>query len=155
MAKVGRPTGACTPVKDRLLNRIKIDSATDCWIWQGGRNNVGYGMMRGEEKMQTAHRISYEEHKGDIPKGMCVLHNCDNPLCVNPDHLRLGTHKENTQDMIRRGRSNYFGFQDIRTCVHCGKQTSPSMHARWHNDNCKHKANSINTISAKSTSACA
>lgn len=155
MAKVGRPTGTSIPVLERLLNKIEINDATDCWIWQGGKNNIGYGMIRHDDKMRTTHRVSYEVHKGNIPKGMCVLHSCDNPLCCNPNHLRLGTHKDNTQDMIRKGRSNYFGHLDTRTCKHCGKQTSPSMNARWHNDNCKHKQNSINTISTKSTSACA
>lgn len=154
MSKVGRPLGSGTPIIDRLLKKIKIDSVTDCWIWQGGKNNIGYGMIRDEHGMRTTHRVSYEIHKGMIPKGMCVLHSCDNPLCVNPNHLRVGTHKDNTQDMISKGRSNYFGHLDTRTCKHCGLKTSPSMNARWHNDNCKHKQNSINTISTKSTSTC-
>jgi len=137
--KLGRPVGTGKPILQRLLNKIKINDVTDCWIWQGGTNNVGYGMIRAEHGMRTTHRVSYEEHKGIIPAGMCVLHSCDNPKCVNPDHLRLGTHRENTQEMIRKGRSNHFGNQETKSCKHCSMKTSPAMIARWHNDNCKHK----------------
>lgn len=155
MAKVGRPLGSCTPIKDRLLRKVKVNTETDCWEWQGGKNNVGYGMIRDEHGMRTTHRVSYELHKGNIPKGMCVCHTCDNPKCVNPDHLWVGTKKDNSQDMIRKGRNLFVGYHEPISCVHCGYSTTPAMIARWHNDKCKHKQNSINTISAKSTSACA
>lgn len=143
----GRPIGSTTPIKDRLLRKIKINDVTDCWEWQGGKNNVGYGMIRDEHGMRTTHRVSYEEHKGNIPKGMCVCHSCDNPKCVNPDHLWLGTKKDNWQDMINKGRNNFVGVNIPTSCIHCGLTTTPPMIARWHNDNCKHKLSSINTIS--------
>jgi hypothetical protein len=155
MAGRGRPIGTTTPIKDRLLRKIVINEYTDCWEWQGGKNNVGYGLIRDEHGMRTTHRVSYELYKGNIPKNLCVLHSCDNPKCVNPEHLRLGTRKDNTQDMISKGRTNYIGMHKPMTCVHCGFTTTPPMIARWHDNNCKHKPNSINTISTKSTNACA
>jgi hypothetical protein len=137
--KRGRPFGTSTPIKDRLLRKIKINEVNNCWEWQGGTNNVGYGMIRADHGMRTTHRVSYEEHKGIIPLGMCVLHNCDNPKCVNPDHLRLGTHKDNMQEMISKGRNMLFGNHNRVSCVHCGLTSTVSMVSRWHNDNCKHK----------------
>ena len=141
MAKTGRPIGTSIPILERLLNKVLITS-DDCWIWQGGRNNIGYGMIRDGKQMRTTHRVSYEEHIGKIPAGMCVLHNCDTPLCVNPAHLRLGTHKDNTRDMIAKSRDNIFGLRSIHarmTCTHCGMTAIKGLIARWHNDNCKHK----------------
>jgi len=68
--------------------------------------NFGYGRLRvGNRKTMLAHRFSYEAHVGPIPKGMFVCHKCDNPLCVNPDHLFVGTASDNMQDMHRKGRA--------------------------------------------------
>ena len=87
-------------VKCAILANI-IKTNTGCWEWQRARNRDGYGMW----KNRTLHRQSYEEFKGPIPADLHVLHACDNTCCVNPDHLSVGTHKENIQDMIRKGRS--------------------------------------------------
>ena len=79
----------------------------DCWEWRGYVHPVGYGQIgrgRATEGAVHTHRASYEVAVGPIPKGKLVLHKCDNRLCVNPDHLWLGTHKDNTQDMIAKGR---------------------------------------------------
>jgi hypothetical protein len=138
---------------ERLLNKVIINQNTDCWEWQGGTNNIGYGMIRDEKKMRTAHRVSYEEHNNvKIPKLMCVCHTCDNPLCVNPNHLWLGSRSDNTRDMWRKGRANPFGGttrlgkkQPRSTCNHCGKESAVNLISRWHNDNCKQKPTSINT----------
>lgn len=93
-------------IKCRLLEGIKKDDKTGCWIWI--KSTCGaYGKIRFEGKTDTAHRVSYKIFKGEIPKKVCVCHKCDTPLCVNPDHLFLGTHKENTQDSIRKGRTNH------------------------------------------------
>jgi hypothetical protein len=74
---------------------------TGCWLWTGTWDENGYGKMIGGR----AHRISYAMHVGPIPAGLCVLHRCDTPACVNPAHLWLGTHLENMADMGRKGRS--------------------------------------------------
>jgi len=77
-----------------------------CWLWQGYKNPKGYGLIstkRGSRPLQT-HRVSYEIHFGPIPDGKWVLHKCDNMQCVRPDHLFLGTPKENTHDMMEKER---------------------------------------------------
>lgn len=74
-----------------------------CWVWTRAKS-AGYGVFRANWKLIHAHRHSWELSNGPIPKKMCVLHRCDNPSCVNPAHLFLGTMSDNTQDMIKKGR---------------------------------------------------
>lgn len=76
-----------------------------CLIWKGSPNSTGYGQCRRKGTWQYAHRLSFQLHIGEIPKGMMVLHKCDNPMCVNPEHLILGTQKDNMQDCSRKGRN--------------------------------------------------
>ena len=77
-----------------------------CWVWSGGIDNHGYGYIyRGHGDRIRAHRLSWEIHNGPIPPGMVVRHGCDNPPCVNPAHLTIGTQSDNVEDMVRRGRS--------------------------------------------------
>jgi hypothetical protein len=79
-----------------------------CWVWTACQLKAGYGLF-GAGKLRTAHRVSYEIANGAIPDGSIVLHRCDVPACVRPDHLRLGTHAENTADMIAKGRGRLTG----------------------------------------------
>lgn len=93
--------------KCKIMNRT---IRNNCWEWQGKINESGYGCFQenieGKRYYLIAHRISYEEFIGDIPKNKCVCHSCDNPKCCNPEHLWIGTHKENIHDCINKGRRN-------------------------------------------------
>ena len=83
---------------------FKFVEKTDwCWIWKGSLTDMGYGQFWNKHKDYTAHRASYRMFKGEIPNGIFVCHHCDNKKCVNPDHLFLGTAKDNTQDLIIKG----------------------------------------------------
>jgi HNH endonuclease len=76
----------------------------ECLLWTGTINSNGYGVFRYEDKTQGAHRVAWLFTHGPIPEGMSVCHRCDTPLCVNPDHLFLGTHQDNMADKIAKGR---------------------------------------------------
>lgn len=82
----------------------------DCWIWQRSKDKDGYGYIKKDKKTHKAHRISYEIHNGPVPEDKWVLHTCDNPSCVNPEHLWLGTAQENNDDMVAKGRQNHVGW---------------------------------------------
>jgi hypothetical protein len=142
-----RYVGDDLPLLDRLLNKVIVNEITDCWEFQGGKNNIGYGMMRDGDKMRTTHRVSYEEHNNiKIPTGLVVMHSCDNKICCNPAHLSVGTHKDNSQDMIRKGRQNFTGSygmtgkkQPTTVCQHCNRVIPNNIYARTHGDKCKLK----------------
>jgi hypothetical protein len=91
----------------RFFDKVSPEPNSGCWLWDSAVNNKGYGLIFNSDpdKERQAHRVSWRLHRGEIPTGMCVLHRCDVPLCVNQNHLFLGTMKDNTQDMIKKGRA--------------------------------------------------
>jgi len=82
----------------------KVEMSAGCWQWLGAKIPAGYGTLQVKENTKLAHRISWEIHCGEIPAELFVLHHCDNKICVNPDHLFLGTHRDNVDDAVRKGR---------------------------------------------------
>jgi hypothetical protein len=91
------------PLSERFWE--KVDKSGDCWVWTGATVRTGHGKIYAHGHPTAAHRLSYEWSYGPIPEGLCVCHRCDNPPCVRPDHLFLGTIADNNHDSIGKGRS--------------------------------------------------
>lgn len=91
--------------KERLLAKIRI-SPRGCWEWTASFDSGGYGVIKVGGENKKAHRVSYEIFNGSIPEKMCVCHKCDNPKCINPDHLFIGTQQANIADRQNKCRSN-------------------------------------------------
>ena len=102
------------PLEDRFDEKFIAVGSGGCWLWTGCIDNKGYGMIgvgRRIDGMVRSHRVAYELHNGAIPKGKghngtCVCHKCDNPLCVNPAHLFIGSNFDNVADRVAKGRSS-------------------------------------------------
>lgn len=92
------------PLMERFWGFVDKRGPDDCWEWTGSRHGGGYGLIGINGRSVRTHRFSYEIHKGPIPKGMKVLHTCDNPPCVNPGHLYAGSHQDNMDDKMEKGR---------------------------------------------------
>lgn len=90
----------------RLEDYSMPEPNSGCLLWLRGVTKFGYGWVRANGAARLAHRVSYELANGPIPAGMCILHKCDVPACINPDHLRLGTQIDNIADMRAKGRSS-------------------------------------------------
>lgn len=111
------------PVIDRFMEKVEVIPFHGCWEWIAGKNELGYGKFSiGLIKNMKAHRVSYSLFIKD-PGNLCVLHKCDNPGCVNPEHLFLGTKKDNSQDMMRKSRG--------RGHFSSGKLDARSNGGRW------------------------
>lgn len=91
----------------RFWSRVMVHGIFECWEWLGNKSAKGYGLISKDNRMRRAHRLSYEQHFGAIPDGKMVAHICDNPSCVNPFHLAPATAKENTDDMVHKGRAKF------------------------------------------------
>lgn len=99
------PVGPVGPHAKRFWSKVDRISDEACWPWRGSTVPPwGYGKLTIRGHGQRAHRVSYELAYGPIPKGLFVCHKCDNPGCVNPKHLFLGTHSDNMRDCVRKGR---------------------------------------------------
>lgn len=97
------PTDKMEAMKRRFWKKVRVGTPQECWEWTGSKNGSGYGQfMNGT--CQKAHRVAWILTMGPIPKGACCLHRCDNPACVNPDHLWLGSMADNTHDMLAKRR---------------------------------------------------
>lgn len=105
--KVQAPRANADALRERLMAKIRIDDATQCWNWTGAKSK-GYGVMSSSfgKAPYKAHRLSYELHVGRIPDRMVLRHACDNPSCCNPSHLIPGTQRDNMRDASSRGRLN-------------------------------------------------
>ena len=101
------PRGGSRPVptNERFWNKVFVSLA--CWEWTAARQTNGYGRIMHNGRPTAAHRVAWELVNGPIPEGMSVLHRCDNRICVRPEHLFLGTYKDNSDDKIAKGRARY------------------------------------------------
>lgn len=102
------------------LTKYTVNS-NGCWIWTGSFFKDGYGQMKRNGKNLKAHRVFFEAHKGPIPEGLCVLHKCDTPACVNPEHLWAGTNLQNIQDRDRKNRTHQTYVEHIDQTVNIRK----------------------------------
>lgn len=106
--------------------KVERRGPDECWPWVGARKPRGYGNVRIDGKYRLAHRVAWELATGTtIPSGCIVMHRCDNPPCCNPAHLLMGTMKDNTADMRRKGRDSFF---DKRPADHFGKYAPRRAH---------------------------
>lgn len=131
MAKSGPKT---LPLKDSFFRHVSPEPNSGCWLWTGPslKTRGGYGVLTHRPTntiMRRAHRLSWELHNGKITQDEHVLHKCDNPLCVNPDHLFLGDQKTNMEDMSSKGRQTH-GKKNAR--YKHGKYVGQKQNPKYH-----------------------
>lgn len=120
--------------KDKLRFILKVKLSSACWIWQGCIRPNGYGQFTIHNKHYAAHRVMYKITYGSIQTGKIVCHSCDIRHCVNPDHLWIGTHKDNMSDCSKKGRiSTANNFHRYKThCKHGHKLSGSNIRTREH-----------------------
>jgi hypothetical protein len=117
---------------ERFLAKTRRDLRTGCWLWTAAHDRDGYGSIYVDGKKEQAHRVAYALFVGPVPEGDWVLHRCDTPACVNPDHLYLGTNKQNVADRENRGRGGVLArFQASKT--HCPQDHPYTEENTYHN----------------------
>ena len=94
-------------LEERFWAKVRKGEGDGCWVWTASIRSDGYGRLRVGGTTKLTHRVSWELNCGALPDGLCVLHRCDNPPCVNPDHLFLGTHQDNIRDRDQKGRNGH------------------------------------------------
>lgn len=107
MAVTSKQTGIVKnpeEILERFIDKFIPEPNSGCWLWTAYTLPKGYGRIKVDGKAVLAHRVSHELHVGPIPEGLHVLHRCDTPSCVNPDHLFLGTPQDNMTDKMQKGR---------------------------------------------------
>lgn len=97
---------AINDLRDDFYCRVAVAGENECWLWTAARTGMDYGQYCFDHKVIYAHRFSWMLEYGEIPKGINILHSCDNPPCVNPRHLEAGTQRKNMLDKVARGRDN-------------------------------------------------
>jgi HNH endonuclease len=118
------------------MRLVEIIPEHSCWEWTASKFRDGYGQIKVNRKNKKAHRIAYELFKGPIPENMLVCHTCDNPGCVRPEHLFLGTALDNSHDMINKGRYNN-GKSDITQCPYGHLYTEENTYRHNNNRQCR------------------
>lgn len=98
-------------IKERFEAKFIPEPNSGCWLWEATTNPDGYGRFRYKGTLTGAHRVSLMLYKEQENKNLCVLHRCDTPCCVNPEHLYFGTHSENMKDRQSKGRGKFPGHK--------------------------------------------
>jgi hypothetical protein len=120
LQRLERQMAMKTP-EERFWAKVNKKETNECWEWTGARNSKGYGSLSINAVRWVAHRYSYTISKGEIPKGLIIMHSCDNTKCVNPNHLSAGTHSDNMLDCTSKGRH----YEQNRTHCPRGHEYTP------------------------------
>lgn len=157
--RCGAPATDTSSVEKLLRRSCVEDAVSGCWVWSGSHDVDGYGRVGIRGGSRKAHRLSYETFIGPIPSGGCVCHRCDNPPCIRPDHLFVGTNRENIADRTRKGRDAHAessGMARLTSALVAELRASSESTAAWarrHNVSVSASGSARRGITWKSVSA--